>query len=147
MIKPKKPLCPRILTCAHCRRLDHSGRIISHSTNRKYKCIKKGTCRSSNLIYCIECNLCQKQYVGQTKNQLRVRMNNHLSTIRNSGDTPVARHFECHNMTSNPQLTVYILQLIRGNDEFLEQQLRNDWENIWIARLYTLVPKGMNIHD
>ena len=70
-------------------------------------------------------------------------MNHHISTIRNQGDTPVARHFNKHRFFENPPLTVSILQLIREGSK----ELRDKWEQHWIARLYTQVPKGMNILD
>ena len=146
-LKNRTPLCPNILKCSHCAKLDKSGKVISFSTGRKYKCIKKCTCRSTNLIYCIECLICHKQYVGQTKNQLRIRMNNHLSSIRNNGDTPVARHFAHHEKINNPPFKTFVLQLIRSVDNDSDQHSRNMWEDTWMARLYTIVPKGLNIQD
>ena len=37
-------------------------------TGCKYSCKHNISCKSSNLIYCISCKTCQKQYIGQTKN-------------------------------------------------------------------------------
>ena len=64
-ITNKFPYCPHPGRCTHCPRLNKTGYVRSHSTNRKYKCMKKISCRSSNLIYCIQCKLCGLQYVGQ----------------------------------------------------------------------------------
>ena len=121
----RAPLCLNILRCKNCKNLNKSGSIISHSTGRKYKCIKKCTCRSKNLIYCIQCRLCQIQYVGQTKNELRQRLNGHLSTIRTGKDTPVVRHFAQHNVINNPSMDIYVLQLIREHDEDSGKKLRD----------------------
>ena len=73
-------------------------------------------------------------------------MNNHLNLIRNVGDSPLARHFKEHELNSQPPINVYILQLIRGEDK-IGKELRNKWENYWIARLFTISPNGMNIQD
>ena len=108
-------------------------------------CPKKISCRSKNLIHCISCKNCGLQYVGQTRNELRQRMNSHISTINTKGNTPIARHMNDHD--DKLALKVHILQLIRSDDVLSDQLNRNKWENIWMSRLYTIVPKGLNIMD
>ena len=88
--------CLRPRTCKHCPQLDRSGKIISHSTGRTYKTETKVSCHSTNFIYCINWSDCGMQYVGQTKNNVIVRMNNHLSTIRLHEDLPVPNHVADH---------------------------------------------------
>ena len=56
--------------CQFCPKLNTSGRIKSEYTNREYQCKKDVTCKSNNLIYCITCKVCRKQYVGQTGDTL-----------------------------------------------------------------------------
>lgn len=36
---------------------------------------------SRNLVYCIECQVCKKLYIGQTKNTLSARLKQHLYSI------------------------------------------------------------------
>ena len=141
-INSLRTFCPRPGKFKHCQRLNKTGTIISASTGRKYKTLRTIFCRSSNLIYCLECTTCHAQYVGQTKNQLRIRMNNHLSTITTKGDTPVAQHFNKH-----PNFNITILQLIREIPNINSQDSRNRWENNRIARLNTIVPHRLNIMD
>ena len=137
--KNNLPLCPLLGRCGHCPRLNKTGRIMSHSTGHKYKTHRKITCRSSNLIYCIECKWCSKQYVGQTKNQLSVCMNNHISSIKNHMDTPLARHMNReHSVEVKPPIKVTILQLMRTENS----HQRDKWENIWIARLNSISRLG-----
>ena len=134
------PRCRRLWKCTHCPRLNKNKKIVSTSTGRKYNVLTKVTCNSKNLIYCIECNECSLQYVGQTKNEIRLRINQHLSNIRTKVDTPIARHFAIHGLGN---FKVFILQLMRDND----QNNRNLWENYWIARLHSVTPHGLNIKD
>ena len=136
------PLCLRRSTCTHCPRLNKSKKIISTSTKRKYNILSNVSCNSQNLIYCIQSNNCNLQYVGQTKNQLKLRMNQHMSNIRTNADTPIARHFQKHGIGN---FTISVLQLIRGEKD--AQHLRNKWENYWIARLHSITPNGLNIQD
>ena len=134
----KRVTCPNFLKCKFCPYISKDKTIVSHSTKRKYRCLSTVCCRSKNLIYCIICQECGIQYVGQTKLELRSRLSNHLSSIRYGYETPVARHYIKHQKMS---LKVSVLQLIRDcpNKDTTHERLK--WEDIWIARLYSLTPK------
>jgi hypothetical protein len=67
--------------CRYCPKLNKSGKITSHSTGQEYNCMSNISCRSSNLIYCISCTLCGKQYVGQTSLRLKDRFVHHFYSI------------------------------------------------------------------
>ena len=41
------------------------------------------TCDTKNLIYIIQCNRCNLQYIGETKRRLKDRFNEHRRTIDN----------------------------------------------------------------
>ena len=60
--------------CKHCAVLDISGKIMSKTTGREYSTKSNVTCKSGNLIHCLSCNVCQAQYVGQTKRRLIDRL-------------------------------------------------------------------------
>ena len=137
------PRCNRS-ACRHCPVLDRTAWIKSHSTGRKYRTQTRISCTSSNLIYLIQCQLCNKQYIGQTRNKILTRLNQHYSTIRTAQETPVSRHFRSHQCKEPYPVRIYILSLIKADDA---QELRNKWERIWMARLNTYVPYGMNIQD
>ena len=89
------PRCNRS-ACRHCPVLDKTGWVKSTSTGRKYRTQTRISCTSSNVIYLIQCKICNKQYVGQTRNKILTRLNQHYSTIRTKQDTPVSRHFNGH---------------------------------------------------
>ena len=40
-------------------------------------------CKASNVVYYIECSVCNLGYVGQTSNTLNVRINGHRSDTKN----------------------------------------------------------------
>ena len=52
-----------------------------------------------------------------------------------------------HGHLDPPSLIVYVSQLIRDCEEKEELTNRNRWENIWISRLNTRIPEGLNIED
>ena len=125
--------------CRHCPRKDKSGTV---------KSLVNVTCNSSNLIYMIECTICGIQYVDQTKNKILSRINQHYSSIKNMVDTPVSRHINSHSFEGFYPVRIYILTLIREDADSTEgTENRNKWENYWMARLYSYVPKGLNIKD
>ena len=51
--------------CRYCPNLNQTGEITSSVTGKSYRTMKNVSCRSSNLIYCITCKLCSKQYVDK----------------------------------------------------------------------------------
>ena len=75
-------------------------------------------------------------------------MNQHYSSIKNRLETPVSRHINSHSFKGTYPIKIYILTLIRGGPYSIESsELRNKWENYWMARRYSYVPKGLNIKD
>ena len=148
VLKKPWPTCQRPNTCKHCPRLDKSGKIQSHSRHRSFKTVFNACCKSSNLIYCLTCEVCGIQYVGQTITPIMTRVNNHMSTIRTKKDTPVARHMNTHDGNDIFKLKVHVLEFIRAPpDSHRAKQLRDQHERDWMARLNTLVPLGLNLQE
>ena len=52
-------------------------------------------CRTQNVVYLISCGKCGKQYVGETKGPLNIRMNGHRDDWRHKRFeiSPVGQHF------------------------------------------------------
>ena len=132
----------------YCPRIDKSGKVISTSTGRKYRSKVLVSCNSKNLIYMIQCQICKIQYVEQTKNKILMRIKQHYSLIRIRLEIPVAKYMNSHTYRSIPPIRIYILTLIHEEPNFDEVSVeRNKWENYWMARLYSYVPKELNIKD
>ena len=64
--------------CRYCPQINTSGWITSTMTQRKYSTKIRVDCKSSDLIYCITCNVCKLQHIGQTKRQLMDRFQGHF---------------------------------------------------------------------
>lgn len=93
----------------------------------------------TNCVYLIFCMKCKKQYVGQTKNELRVRAYQHAHNILHKIEKRrhVVQHFLMHGLTS---LKITGLQANPLWD--LRERLKT--ERFWIKRLDTLYPRGLN---
>ena len=110
-------------------------------------------CQSDTVVYVIECQNCKIRYVGQTRQKLKDRLNQHRSDIKRKVDTTIANHFsqKCPNInflkiTPVEQLTRTIpeeytfMKLLDNSDQikFFQREL------FWIKRLRTLTPHGLN---
>ena len=80
--------------CRYCPLLNTEGHIMATVACRKY-CTKHNVkCNSNNLVYCITCIRFKKQYVGQTKNSLKLRFQGHFyQVVHDVEKTEVSRHF------------------------------------------------------
>ena len=89
-----------------------------------------------------------KQYVGQTKNTITMRMNSHLSTIRLHEDLPITNHMSEHDSNQNPNIKIHVREFIRAPPSSVKaRELHASIERKWITRLNTLVPQGLNLQD
>lgn len=96
--------------------------------------------KTKNCIYFIYCNECNLKYVGETKNEVFLRIQQHKNNIRNLKklDIPLVKHFLEHGLNN----------LKWGG---LESNINwTDWERkkrerYWIYVLGTRAPGGLNI--
>lgn len=69
---------PRCKTCPHIR---EASTISFNNTTQEFRIKAKMTCLSKNLLYCIICRGCNKEYIGQTGDCLRNRVTVHRQQI------------------------------------------------------------------
>ena len=100
--------CNRPKTCKYCAKISQSGKIKNLNNSTTYNTITKGTCLSSNLIYCLECNWCHIKYVGQTKNRTTDIFQGHIFDIKHNNNTTVGRKFHSHRDQTNPSMIIHI---------------------------------------
>ena len=81
--------------CKTCDILITDNSFSSNLTKRLFSThsFENLSCKSYNIVYAIECTLCGLIYVGETKGELRKRMNGHRSQINNGGNQLLYRHF------------------------------------------------------
>ena len=132
--------------CKICKLINKTGQIKSHVTQTSHETMKNVSCRSSNLIYCISCKICGKQYVGQTLRRIRDRLSEHLRDIDKADKTkPLGLHFTNH---VEKTLEVHIVEFIKKAPRSPQAlQIRNRVETRWIHLLRTPIPWGLNLED
>ena len=101
-----------------CRSHDYT----FHSTGENHHIKSHITCETFNIIYLIQCRLCNLQYIGETKRRLKGRFNEHRRPILNpTGNyihTAVSEHFLTSNHSNNHMLLIPIERLKSGHDSF-----------------------------
>lgn len=136
---------PNCNICSFIRRRQHFTSTYTNLRYHKPKPASTATCETTNLVYLLTCQVCQKQYVGETKRSFRVRMKEHLADIAHERETPVARHFMTgSNCTSTPQMElIEVLKSDPNKDQSTRD--RRHRELHWIQQLRTLAPLGLNM--
>ena len=84
------------------------------------------------------CNICQKQYVGETSQTLNKRFRTHESVIRSHSENNIAEHF---NLPNHSPIS-YTVKIV-GQEVDKNKRLR--LEESWIHLLNTFQPNGLNL--
>ena len=128
---------PRCKTCAHMKL---GTTFCSKTTGEEFRVKATADCRTSNVIYLIECKKCSVQYVGETENALRVRLTGHRSDIKHHRtEKPVARHFNLSDHSID-DLSIMVIEKIHREDV----EYRRRKESHWITTIRSMRPDGLN---
>ena len=130
--------------CINCNAMITGDTIIHPHTGKKIKVKGRITCKTKYVVYLLKCP-CGFCYVGKTKRELKTRIIEHKSNIRNKDEkSPVARHFNNikHDIcTLRFQGIEVVNPMKRGGDR---DRLLLQREAFWIHNLNTEFPKGLN---
>ena len=126
--------------CLTCKSIVISSTYPSTVYNKLYPVLRNSNCQSSNLVYLITCSLCSKQYVGETGNTLRDRLNNHRSDIKTKKPTSIAIHFNLPNHSFH-NLQIIPIEVLEPGTLPPARKVR---EAFWQKALGTIYPQGLN---
>ena len=135
--------------CKSCSMMSHKASVTSKTTGKTYK-TPAGNCKSFRLVYCAQCKLCQKQYVGRTVNKLQTRISGHrtfvnkanVNSTEETDEAALAEHLrKDHNIDSIDGFdNIYSFTILEVGP--LELAIS---EQRWVSRLVTMRPFGLNI--
>ena len=140
---PGNSVCGAV-RCKTCPILKTTNAFCSTVTGERFTIKIHATCKTSNIVYLIECRRCGLQYVGESSQPLHMRMNGHRYDI-NQGrvkESPVAAHFTGSGH-SEADLSVLVIDRLWTDDTIR----RKNRESRWIRALGTLWPRGMNLRS
>ena len=113
--------------------------VKNRTTKTTFEVKQQLQANTTNCIYLITCRKCGLQYVGETKNTIAERFNQHKYNINNTRKTAllIVKHFTAHGVDS------MTLSGLQHNPNWTEGQ-RRYMEKQWIRKLNTNYPGGLN---
>lgn len=96
----------------------------------------------------MECTLCEKkQYVGKCEWSFNRRINSHRNDVWRVDGPPCDKHFQLPNHDFNKHAKFTIIEALENppKDKIQLRNLLELKEDKWMARLQTIIPKGLNI--
>ena len=124
--------------CKMCSLVNESSIIASNSTSTSH--VLKGlyTCETSSVVYIITCKKCNLAYIGQTGRALKKRIQEHLQYVANNTEA-TGKHFRSHGHSLS-HMSVQVIEQVQPESKMH----RLTRENMWIQRLCTREPTGLN---
>ena len=120
--------------CLTCRFKDLN--LNTQHTNNNFK---QSSCYSNSIVYLIKCKKCQKEYIGESRNNAYQRMRTHISDINRNKNTSIAHHFNKydHNYIKDFKFNI----LLNGP---MTTTTRRYFESTLIKQNKTQHPYGLN---
>ncbi|KAM4024407.1 uncharacterized protein ACNLHF_022240, partial [Anomaloglossus baeobatrachus] len=162
-IKSQKPIfgakgpkwgCTTCGKCVACANITNSQTFEDSNHERTYQITHSINCTTKAVIYQATCP-CGLAYVGMTSRELRRRIREHVLDIENAKQEEdpnklktIPRHFklkhECDSTLFQAKGIDRILIGMRGGNW---KRLLAQRETMWIYKLNTLTPNGLNDHN
>ena len=146
------PAVPHISGCYKCNNkrcvmcaehLVSSMTVKSDQTDKTYQLQDRLSCDSTNVVYLLYCDTCKNaQYIGETKNSLKTRFYLHRSHIKKNTGTLVTQHF---NQPNHSMQNMKCIAVERVYGKGVAARLHR--ERVWMNRLKTLHPLGLNSNE
>ena len=128
-----------------CKHVNETTTFKSNITGKSYTIRHTSNCKSSNIIYLLECTLCSKQYVGKAETQFFYRLNNYRREVTLSDPSPSAKHFKLQDHSFEQHARYTLIERIERPDNLQNKRVYMEKrEDFWITTLKTLHPYGIN---
>ena len=146
---------PRCKTC----HLMSGKEEITNCKNQTFK-TGLGNCKTKNCIYCANCKLCGKPYVGKSTQAEHSRIRGHRTDMKKYMNNPQVADNDEGNDKDRYSLAIHLhrehgIQSIQGLDDYYEFTLLEKCtpksidlkEHTWIQRMKSLAPFGLNLNS
>ena len=122
--------------------------VTNRKTGKKFHIFHHLNCKSNNVIYLIECSLCNfKPYIGKSETASNLRINNHRSDSRKEDSITVDQHFSTNGHKFEKHAKITLIEKVENTRHMTPQEVTNTLErreDFWILKLNTLKPDGFN---
>ncbi|CAH3171643.1 unnamed protein product, partial [Porites lobata] len=135
--------------CSWCKGINKTTTFTSSNNNKTFKIFHSVNCQSSWVIYIIECNICNLQYIGKSGTPFNLRLNNHRNHIKKGiSSCGLTEHFLHNKRTHNfdNDVIITIIEQIRKDNISNERKkdLLRHREIFWQKKLNSMQPNGLN---
>ena len=123
-------ICPFVQTCKNVKATSNNTTVdINASVN----------CKTTNIIYCITCQKCKMQYIGESERSIQERFSEHKTYVAsNQVSKATGAHFNLPGHSIS-EMRVVILEKVHS----LDPLLRKEREELFICNFNTKY-KGLN---
>ena len=124
------PICPFVQPCKN---------IKATSNNKTVDINASVNCKSRNIIYCITCQKCRLQYIGESERSIHERLSEHKAYVANKQlSKATGAHFNLPGHSVS-EMKVSILEKVHS----LDPLVRKEREELFIRKFNTKY-KGLN---
>lgn len=151
----RRPLTPAVGKCTPCmsktgnlccKQIANTSSFRSASNGKTFRIFHHVNCKSTFVIYIMECSRCKLQYIGKSEFPMNIRINNHRKDAHRPDGLPASQHFNKAGHDFNEHATFTIIEQLKNTDA-PKKEKRNTLErreDLWIIKLQTLKPLGLN---
>ena len=106
-----------------CKQLKQTKTFQSYRTKQTSQVFHNLTCKSENLIYLLQCRICQLQYVGKSETPFNIRLSNLEKDAKLQASILWWKHFnnQNHNFQQHAEFT-------------LIEQIKKQRANFWVLK-------------
>ena len=117
----------------------------SYRTKQTSQVFHNLTCKSENLIYLLQCRICQLQYVGKSETPFNIRLSNLGKDAKLQASILSWKHFnnQNHNFQQHAEFTL-IEQIKKQRTAEETRILLKRRANFWVLKQKTLSQDGLN---
>ena len=149
---PGAKKCTRV-NCLTCPYIIPGSEVKCTVTAKKFVVNTPVTCTTKNIIYCITCNKCGDQYVGETEKEAGVRFSQHRGYVNNYVNhvregkriEPTGEHFNKPGHSGVSDMKFQIIEKLFSNNRVM----RKTRESMYIKEFHSehngINRKNMNI--
>ena len=133
------PGMSRCNNCATCPFVQTGKTVRATATNQTVEINRPVTCQTKNIIYCVFCDKCAVQYVGESERTLNLRFSEHKGyAVNRKLQKVTGAHFnEKGHKVSDMRVT--ILEKVFSTDENVRKEREHHYINIMNTKY-----KGLN---
>ena len=128
-----------------CKQVKQTKTFQSYRTKETFQIFHNLRCKSENLIYLLQCRICQLPYVHKSETPFNIHLNNDRKDAKSQASILACKHFneQNHNFQQHAEFTL-IEQIKKQTTAEETRIILKRRKNFWVLRLKTLSPDGLN---